>query len=197
MIIAWPGVTMPGSVDAGLHYQTDVAATLIELAGGTVPQHWDGRSFAPFLRSPAPSPRPLSHEERRGMRAREYVVFSQCVWSCQRAVRWGDYILIRSYHTGLKNYPPRMLFNLAADPHELHDLAPANPALADHGQALIEEWTAEMMQTSASAVDPLWTVMREGGPYHTRGALQKYCQRLRETGRAKHAEFLEAHPAGV
>jgi len=40
-------------------------------------------------------------------------------------------------------------------------------------------------------------VMREGGPYHTRAMLGKYCQRLRETGRARHAEFLEKHPTGL
>ncbi|MGD0091766.1 MAG: sulfatase, partial [Planctomycetota bacterium] len=93
--------------------------------------------------------------------------------------------------------PLRMLFNLASDPHELHDLAGSQPQLADHGQALIEEWTAAMLRTGRSGLDPLWTVMHEGGPYHTRGALASYCQRLRATGRARHAEFLEAHPAGV
>jgi len=184
MLISWPGVTMPGAVDSALHYQTDVAASLIELAGGAVPARWDGRSFAPSLRAGNPA-------------GRGSLVLSQCAWSCQRAARWDDFLFIRSYHTGMKKYPPRMLFNLAEDPHELHDLAESQPGLADRGQALLEEWTGEMMETSSSGIDPLWTVVHEGGPYHTRGALQKYCQRLRETGRERHAQFLEAHPTGL
>jgi choline-sulfatase len=184
MIVRWPGVTQPGRVDTALHYQTDVAATVLELAGGQVPPTWDGQSFAPAFRA----------GESRG---RDAVVVSQCCWACQRSVRWDDWLLVRSYHTGLKNYPARMLFNVAADPHELIDLAPSRPDLADHGQAILEQWTADMLTSSDYAEDPLWTVMREGGPYHTREALAPYCQRLRATGRAHHAEFLEKHPTGI
>ncbi|HUS90327.1 MAG TPA: sulfatase, partial [Phycisphaerae bacterium] len=53
------------------------------------------------------------------------------------------------------------------------------------------------MATSDYAEDPLWTVMREGGPYHTRDALAGYCKRLRETHRGHHADFLDAHPTGI
>ena len=39
------------------------------------------------------------------------------------------------------------------------------------------------------------TVLREGGPYHTRGRLPSYVKRLRETGRTHHAEALASrHP---
>jgi arylsulfatase A-like enzyme len=184
MILRWPGLP-GGRVDAGLCYQTDLAATIIELLGGQTPPDWDGRGFAePF---------------RAGRTAwRDYLVVSQCCWSCQRAVRWGDHILIRSYHTGLKNYPARMLFDVARDPHETTDLVAAQPQLADHGSGLIEQWTAEMLTRSSSAIDPLWTVMREGGPFHCRAQQREnYLQRLRQTGRGRHADFLAAHPTGL
>jgi len=184
MILRHPSLA-GGRVDDALHYQTDVAATVVELFGGQVPGHWDGRSFAPALRA--------GRSE-----GRDYVVFSQNCWSCQRSVRWGDHVLIRSYHTGLKDYPARMLFDVAADPHETADLAETHPQLADHGQALIEQWTAEMMTTSEFAEDPMWHVLREGGPFHTRGQTHRnYLQRLRETGRERHADFLEKHPTGL
>jgi arylsulfatase A-like enzyme len=183
MILRWPGLA-GGRVDEALHWQTDVGATLLELAGGQVPAWWDGKSFAPALREGRAEGRP-------------FVVMSQCAWSCMRTVRWGDLLFLRTYHTGLKNLPARMLFNVRRDPHELVDLAPGATALADHGQALLDEWTAAMMDTSESPEDPLWTVMREGGPYHTRGRLAAYCERLRATGRAHHAEFLEKHPTGL
>ncbi len=184
MIIRWPGLP-GGRVDDALHYQTDVGATLVELAGGKVPTHWDGRS--------------LSQAFKAGKsQGRDYVVFSQLAWACQRSVRWGDYVYIRSYHTGLKNYPERMLFDIAKDPHETNSLAASHPQLADHGQALIEQWTADMMAISAYDTDPLWTVMHEGGSYHANNGahLPDYCKRLRATGRAHHADFLEAHPRG-
>ena len=183
MIVRWPGLP-GGRVDDGLHNQVDVAATIVELLGGDVPDHWDGRSFAEAY--------------RRGESAgREYVVFSQNCWSCMRGVRWGDNVFLRTYHTGLKNLPERMVFDVAADPHELCNLAAEQPELADRGQALLESWTAEMMAASEYAEDPMWTVLREGGPFHTRDRLASYCKRLRETGRARHADFLEAHPNGL
>ncbi len=183
MIIRWPG-TPGGRVDDALHYQTDIGATLVEMLGVEVPAHWDGRSFAEAFRA-------------GGSRGRDSVVFSQNCWACQRAVRWDDHVFIRTYHTGLKDLPGRMLFNVAEDPHELNDLTDTHPELADHGQALIEQWHSEMMTCSAYDTDPMWTVLREGGPYHCREVAPRYLQRLRDTGRGHHADFLEANPTGL
>ncbi|MCE5278650.1 MAG: sulfatase [Planctomycetaceae bacterium] len=183
MIVRWPGLP-GGRVDAGLYNQCDIGATLVELAGGQTPAHWDGRSFAGEFKS-----------GRRG--GRDTVVMSQCCWSCQRSVRWDDWLYIRTYHSGLKNLPERMLFNVAADPHELHDLATQRADLVARGQTLLDQWHDQMMSTSQGHVDPLQTVLAEGGPYHTRPHLERYCQRLRETGRSHHADFLQRHPTGL
>jgi hypothetical protein len=40
------------------------------------------------------------------------------------------------------------------------------------------------------------TVLHEGGPFHTRDAVAGYCERLRETGREQHAEWLEKTNGG-
>ena len=51
------------------------------------------------------------------------------------------------------------------------------------------------MNTARTDVDPMMTVLREGGPFHTRGNLPRYLERLRLTGRETHAERLEKiHP---
>lgn len=184
MIVRWPGLP-GGRVDDALHNQVDIGATIIELLGGDVPSHWDGRSFAPAFRE----------GESAG---RDAVVFSQCAWSCQRSVRWDDWVFIRTYHTGLKIYPRRMLFNVADDPHELTDLAEVHPELAGRGQMLLDDWWEGEMRRNPSGIDPMWTVMSEGGPFHTRGANREgYLHRLRETGRKEHAEFLETYPTGL
>lgn len=49
------------------------------------------------------------------------------------------------------------------------------------------------MAASEVGIDPMKTVLSEGGPYHTRSALGMYTRRLRDTGRDHHAEFLETH----
>ena len=53
------------------------------------------------------------------------------------------------------------------------------------------------MSAGESATDPMWTVMREGGPYHYREIRQRYLEHLRNTGRAHHADFLQANPTGL
>lgn len=176
LIIRWPGLAA-GQVDTGLHYNLDLPPTMAELLQTRTPAAWDGQSFAPVLRG-------------RAATGRDVLVLSHCVWSCQRAVRFGDWLLVRTYHDGLKGYPEVMLFDVVRDPHELHDLAAERPEVVDEGLRLLELWHGAMMASSSSDIDPLWTVMREGGPFHTRGLLAAYVERLRASGRAHHAAAL-------
>ncbi|MHC4593248.1 MAG: sulfatase [Planctomycetota bacterium] len=181
LIIRWPGKE-GGRVDDGLCYNLDLPPTMVELLRGEAPGRWDGGSFASAL-------------DGQGC-GRDSLVVSQGAWSCQRSVRFGPWMVIRTYHTGMKRFPPVMVFNVEEDPHETRNLAAEKPELADRGLAILERWQADMMATSTSQVDPLWTVMAEGGPSATRGRLESYCQRLRETGRAEHAEWLESTDGG-
>ncbi len=111
-------------------------------------------------------------------------------------MRWDDYILLRTYHSGMKPFEPFMLYNVKEDPHELHNLAAERPELVNKGLAMLEQWVADMMATSTSTVDPLWTVMSQGGPYHTRYAVQDYVKRLKDTGRDEAAEWIELTNGG-
>ncbi|MBS3762523.1 MAG: sulfatase [Planctomycetes bacterium] len=182
LVIRWPGVPA-GRADSALHYATDMSATVLDLVGSAVPENWDGQSFA----------EPFQEGREDG---RDYLVSANCAWSCQRAVRWGDWQFLRTYHDGLKDLQAKMLFNVAEDPHLIQDLTDKRPEIVNEGMARLEQWKADMMATSESAVDPMWNVIREGGPFHTRGRLEPYCQRLRETDRGHHADVLEARHAG-
>jgi arylsulfatase A-like enzyme len=184
LIVRWPGVTdaTPARVDSSLHYHVDFAATTVELMGGKVPPSWDGVSFAASLKAGQSEGRP-------------FLVISQGAWSCQRAVRFDDMLCIRSYHDGYHAFPQTMLFDVKRDPHEQFDLAPMRPELVDRAATMLDQWHAEMMQTATHGQDPMWTVMNEGGAFHTRGQLPAYLKRLRETGRGSWAEQLAIrHP---
>jgi arylsulfatase A-like enzyme len=50
LIAAWPGVIAPGSRSDAMVSWIDILPTLIEVAGGTPPLDFDGRSFARVLR---------------------------------------------------------------------------------------------------------------------------------------------------
>lgn len=189
LLIRWPGLTDGGRVDRALHYHFDWAATLIEMVGGQVPDNWDG---APFTEA-------FQQGEESG---REYLVLSQGAWSVQRSVRFEhegqSYICLRTYHDGYKNLEPVMLFNLTEDPYEQHDLSAQRPDLVDKAMGMLADWHHQMMLLSRTNIDPLMTVLREGGPSHTRYQLPKYLERLCATGRAHHAERLaRLHPDEV
>ncbi len=185
MIVRHPkGVGGKGRVDTGLHYQFDITATLIDLLGGDVPQSWDGISFAAAYKA----------EKEDG---RDSLVVSNCAWSCQRSARWDDYIMIRTYQSGFKNYPDLMLFNVAEDPHELNDLSAEEPDLVNKGLAIIEGWATDELRRSPFP-DPMWTILAEGGPLHANfksSQFENYKQRLRDTGREQFTAELDARKA--
>jgi len=178
-IVRWPGVAPRR--DRVLHYQNDIAATVVELAGGNVPECWDGRGFAGAL--------------KRGVEeGRDHLVLSQMAWSCQRAVLSPGSIYIKSYHDGYHGFPEEMLFDAVADPHEIRDLSGQGGERFVRGRELLAKWEAGMHSASPHP-DPVRTVLAEGGPFHCRGELPKYLKRLRATGRSRWAELLESgHP---
>lgn len=49
LIIKWPGVTQPGSVDQHLVQNLDYAETFLEMAGAPIPEDMQGRSLVPLL----------------------------------------------------------------------------------------------------------------------------------------------------
>ncbi len=183
LIIRWPGLTDQPRVDRALYQHYDWAATVIELTGGQVPHNWDGRPFTQAFRQGREDGRP-------------YLITSQQAWSCQRGVRFDDYMCLRTYHDGYHDWPPLMLFDIVNDPHQQHNLADQRPELVDRAMRLLTDWQHEMMCSSKSNVDPMMTVLREGGAFHTRGMLPAYLERLRATGRAHHADALAQRHGG-
>lgn len=174
-VLRWPGVAP--AVHDGLQYHLDIAATTLSLAGLRVPRTWDG---APV---------------DVGGPGRDHLVLSQGAWACQRGVRLGDHLYLRTWHDGYHgHWDDEMLFDVVADPHETTDLLAAEPRLARRAADVLETWTADQLDRTGGE-DPMDTVRREGGPYHVRRHLGPYLQRLRSTGRHHWADVLERrHP---
>jgi hypothetical protein len=144
--------------------------------------HWDGQSFASVLR------------EGRDA-GRDYLVLSQCAHVAQRSVRFRDWLYVRTYHDGFHLFDKEMLFNLAEDPYEQTNVAAQHRDVCREAVYYLNEWHDEMMLRSGDDRDPLWTVMKEGGPFHAKGYLPNYLRRLEETERADLAEALRRrHP---
>ncbi|MHC4883669.1 MAG: sulfatase family protein [Planctomycetota bacterium] len=194
MIIKWPGGKQ-GHADDGLHYSVDLLPTLKELFQneGPNPDHWDGESYATSITDGNDT-------------GRESLVLSQCAHVCQRSVRWGDWLYMRTYHDGLHpHFEDEMLFNLKEDPHETTNLAAEKPELVKEGAARLLAWHDEQMRTMpwGYTQDPMDVILKETGPFHARIAknehvveeYRKYFNRLRETGRGDWIDsIVERHP---
>lgn len=181
MIVRWPGITdsLAGSRDDRLLYSLDMAATTLEWAGLDVPECWDGASFAGDFAAGG------------GRNHRDHLVLSQAAWCAQRSARWDRYLCIETYHDAYRNCPEHMVFDLEADPHEQHDLAAQRPDLLEKGKGLLHDWHREAMASARHPVDPMDTVLAEGGPFHARQEGGRYLDRLRATGRGEIADRFE------
>lgn len=172
MIIKWPNSVRGVKID-GLHDNVDLLPTIKELFNTkTFGKHYeyDGKSFADTL---------ISGKDC----GKSSLILTQCCHVCQRSARFDDYVYIRTYHGGFHLFEKEMLFNLKLDPHQLNDIAKQNPNICCKGAKLVIDWVDDMMLKSDYSIDPLWTVMREGGPEHTRGELDRYIARLKVTSR--------------
>jgi len=177
MIIKWPGA-LKNHVARELYYNLDLAPTLADLLGVEKYKYWDGTSFADVI---------MTAKENK----RDYIVISQMAHVCQRSVRFKDYLYIKTYHCGFRLFDEEMLFNIAADPHEEHDLKTECPEIVEQARAYLGQWIDDMMSTSGFDTDPMQTVLREGGPFHAPiNVLPKYIERLKKTGRETGAEKL-------
>ena len=203
LVVKWPGCAQ-GARCAGLRYNVDFIPTMVELLGDfthipyehhleqRMGPHYkrifsqmllsdcDGRSFADAIKSGV---------DEKGY---EYLVLSVATHSVQRSVRFGDYLYMRTYHDGYCLFDEDMLFNVKDDPHETKNLAGLEKDKVFEGAYLLQKWVAGQMEGMASkcTVDPIWTVIGEGGASHVKGQLPAYLQRLEETQRGAQAAQL-------
>ena len=171
MIIRWPGLA--GGVDDSLHYQVDVAATLLELSGGSVPTRWDGQSFQVLACLTGLRGQGLPRLDARGMDR-----------TAGRSFRRLD------LHPDVPRQLPRVPRHHAVRPQD--GSARSSTTCRKSRPDIVRDrrtisWRIgrqSAVADSPTGVDPLDTVLEEGDPWHARWRPAEYDAWLEETGRA-------------
>ena len=134
LMVRWPGVTKPGSVDSHLVSNVDFAETFLSIAGLEVPQDMQGASLVPLLKGEEPANWRKSHYYQYY----EFLNDQKTPHMVRRhyGVRNERYKLIHFY-----NVDEWELYDLEADPHEMRNIY-SEPQYAD----IIQEMKAEITQ---------------------------------------------------
>jgi arylsulfatase A-like enzyme len=135
MVARWPGHVAPGSSTDGLVSLVDLTPTFVDVASGTVPDTFHGKSLVPVLEGETSAVRDALLCE---FHADE---FSLC---SQRMIRRGSYKLVFNPND------VRELYDLSTDPAELHNLAD-DPAFED----LRHDLEAHLLELMEATQDPL------------------------------------------
>ena len=111
LIVRWPGVTKPGSVNTDLVQNLDYAETFLEAAGVPVPDDMQGRSLVPLLRGEQPT------DWRDAIYYHYYEFPSVHMVARHYGIRTDRYKLIRFYQ-----FDEWELYDLEKDPDELRNV---------------------------------------------------------------------------
>jgi arylsulfatase A-like enzyme len=148
LIVRWPGRTPPGRACDALLYNVDLAATLCDLLGISIPPDWDGRSFR-------------AQVEGQAGGGREYLVWGHGLYAVQRAVRTRTHLMLRTYDDHGYGFAPVELYDMERDPYQTTNLAAEQPETVDRCVRLMSEWVQEQLARDGWKPDPLLEVLRE------------------------------------
>ena len=143
LLVRWPGVVAPGSVNTDLVMNLDFAQTLLDIGGVPAPASMQGRSIVPLLRGETPA------DWRDAI---YYQYFAYPDWHMvqrQYGVRTHRYKLIHYYEIGEWE-----LFDLARDPDELNSVYD-DPAYADVVASLKQRLDRLRAEYAVPAEDPV------------------------------------------
>ena len=124
LIVKWPGVTKPSSVNTDLVQNIDFAETFLDLAGAPIPSDMQGQSIVPLLKGQTP----------RGWRKSLYYHYYE--YPGAHAVRRHEGVssrqhkLIRFYGEDVPNGEEWEFYDLENDPAEMNNIyeSPENAA---------------------------------------------------------------------
>lgn len=144
LMVRWPGVTHPGSVNEDIVSPLDFAETFLQMAGASIPAGMQGRSLVPVLQGNTP-------EDWRKTFYYHYYEFPG--WHDVRrhyGVTDGRYKLIHFYEEDVQEWE---LFDLESDPHELQSIY-GSRQVATVQQRLEKELERLRSELDVPSVDP-------------------------------------------
>ena len=130
MIIRYPGVMPAGQYVEGYSQLKDLVPTLLELADIAVPEQFDGHSLLPMALGEE-----LTHETE--------FYFTECTWMRKHGWRTPEWKLIVALEPDFHFKTPVELYNLLADPEELHNLADQQPDVVAFLRARMDAFIAK------------------------------------------------------
>jgi len=130
--VTWPGKVKPREVDVPVHV-VDWMATIANLAGADAPVETDGRDLSPLVLDADPTKRVAAAQPRE-----LYWVWSAS--SNRRALRFGDWKIVRYGKKEPEKPEDWQLFHLGRDPREKANVASEHPeVLADMYRRYLEQ----------------------------------------------------------
>jgi len=139
---------LPGGLSRGVRLPQifrmhDIAPTILDATGISIPPAMEGQSFW----------RLLTGAEQEGGHKR--VISEECSWQAKWSLRTDEYKLILARGKDFYGNPPRELYDLKADPLEEHNIAEEKPDITDSMEAELEGWIAERLKALNKDEDPL------------------------------------------
>ncbi len=124
LVIKWPGVTAPGSVNTDLVQNLDYAETFLDIAQTDIPDDMQGRSLVPLLRGETPD------DWRKSIYYHYHEFPSVHMVARHNGIRTGRYKLIHFYQ-----FDEWEFYDLEKDPDEIQNEY-GNPDYADVVESL-------------------------------------------------------------
>ena len=144
LLIRWPGVTKPGTVNRDIVSNLDFAETFLDAAGLPAPAEMQGRSFVPVLKGQTPA------DWRKAFYYQYYEYPAPHHVRPHYGVITDRYKLVQFYGTG-EDYTE--LFDLEKDPHEMKSVF-GQPDYASTEKELQSELARLRTELKVPAQDP-------------------------------------------
>ncbi|HEX8680415.1 MAG TPA: sulfatase [Chthoniobacterales bacterium] len=143
LIIRWPAGTTNTRRVAAATQLSDIAPTILEMAGLPIPDAFEGSSLVPLMRG----------ETRRHVY--EQIVCCEATWMCKWAWIENGRKLIIAREPDIYGKPPLELYDLNSDPREETNLVTADADLAREMLGRFEHWLAQQLAKTGETADPL------------------------------------------
>lgn len=153
LMVRWPGVTKPGTINHDMVSNVDFAETFLEAAGVAIPDDMQGRSLVPVLKGETPD------DWRKSFYYHYYEYPGWHMVQRHYGVRTDRYKLIHFYQIGEWE-----MYDLEKDPQEMHSVY-GNPAYADI-QAELHAELKRLREELKVGEDTIELIDRDA--YHTR-----------------------------